>query len=207
MHSPLFVKNTKLPALLTIVGIALVAAVYAPLAMADTKTTSTTINANLGSVISLLSSSGTVNLAVAPTAAGAQTTASDTVTVSTNNALGYRLQLALTGAPSALASGGNSIPATSGTQAAPVALAANTWGYRVDGVGGFGAGPTSSQSSTALGSTTYAAVPATASPAQLKNTSTTATNDTTPVWYSVAVNTGTPSGTYTNSVTYTAVTN
>jgi hypothetical protein len=170
--------------------------------------TSTTISSDISPVISLLTSSGTVNVDVVPSASGAQTIASDTVTVSTNDASGYTLQLAETGATSTLTSGSNTIPHSSGSLASPVAMAVNTWGYRVDGIGGFGAGPTSGQSSQAIsGTIKFAAVPATASPDTLKTTSGVATNDTTSVWYGVAANTSQASGTYTNSVTYTATTN
>jgi hypothetical protein len=182
-------------------------AVLAGTAAVSALTASTTISSNVSSVISLLTTSGTVNANVVPTGSGAQTVSSDTVTVSTNDSSGYALQLAETGASSALTSGGNTIPASSGSQTTPVAMTANTWGYRVDSVGGFGAGPTSSQSSAAIGSSKFAAVPATGSPNTLKTTSGTATNDTTTVWYGVAASTSQPSGTYTNSVTYTAIAN
>ena len=175
--------------------------------LAAAATSSTTISSNIGSVISLFSTSGTVNVNVTPTGSGAQTIASDTVTVSTNDAAGYTLQLAESGAASALTSGSNTIPASSGSQAVPVAMAVNTWGYRVDSVGGFGTGPTSGASSTAISATKFAAVPATASPNTLKTTATTASNDTTTVWYGTAANTTQPSGVYTNSVTYTVTAN
>jgi hypothetical protein len=171
-------------------------------------TASTTVSSVVSPVISLLSSSGTVNVNVVPSASGAQTIASDTVTVSTNDAAGYLLQLAETGAGSTLVSGGNSIPASAGTFASPAFMANNTWGYRVDGVGTFGVGPTSGQSSTAVsGTIKFAAVPATASPNTIKSTSGVASSDTTTVWYGVAANTAQASGTYTNSVTYTATAN
>lgn len=167
----------------------------------------TTVNSSIGSVISLFSSSGTVNINATPTGSGVQTIASDTVTVSTNDTAGYVLKLGETTAASALVSGSNNVVASSGTQASPVAQVVNTWGYRVDGIGGFLAGPTAAVSNTAIGALKFAAVPATASPDTLKTTATSAANDTTTVWYGIAVNTATPSGTYTNSVTYTAVAN
>lgn len=172
-------------------------------------TTSTTISSTLGSVISLLSSSGTVNINATPTGAGVQTIASDTVTVSTNATAGYTLKLGETAASTDLVSGSDTIPAvTGGTFASPTALTANSWGYRVDGAGGFGAGaPTEAVSNEPISSTTFAAVPATASPDTLKTTATTAANDTTLVWYGIAVDTTAASGTYTNSVTYTATAN
>ncbi len=167
----------------------------------------TTVSSSLGSVITLFTTNGTVNINATPTAGGVQTIGSDTVTVSTNDASGYTLKLAETSGVSTLTSGSNTIPASSGSLASPVAESVNTWGYRVDSAGGFGAGPTSSVSNASIGAIKFAAVPATASPDTIKTTSSTATNDTTTVWYGLAVNTSTPSGSYTNSVTYTAVAN
>lgn len=168
----------------------------------------TTVSSAIGSTINLFTSSGTVTINATPTSGGVQTIAADTVTVSTNDASGYTLKLAETTGTSTLTSGSNTIPASSGTQASPIVQAANTWGYRVDGIGGFGAGPTSGASNAAIsGSIKFAAVPATASPDTIKTTATTASSDVTSVWYGVAVNTSTPSGTYTNSVTYTATAN
>jgi hypothetical protein len=197
-------KEIKLAASL----IAFVAIVFGTSAVVFAATATTTISSVISPVISLFTTNGTVNINVTPTGSGAQTIASDTVTVSTNDPSGYTLQLAETSASSSLVSGGNSIPASAGTQAVPIAMANNTWGYRIDSVGGFGAGPTSSQSSAAVsGTIKFAAVPATASPNTLKTTSGTASSDTTNVWYGVAVNTSQPAGTYTNSVTYTVTAN
>jgi len=177
-------------------------------AIAEASTASTTVSSQIGSVISLLTTSGTVNIDATPTGSGVQTIAKDTVTVSTNDSAGYTLKLGETSATSTLTSGSNTIAAVSGTQAAPVVETANHWGYRVDDVGGFGSGPTTAVSNAAIsGTLKFAAIPATASPDTLKATATTAANDTTSVWYGVAVDTTAPTGTYTNSVTYTAVAN
>jgi hypothetical protein len=175
-------------------------------AVVSAATTATTISSLISPVISL-SSDGTVNVDVVPTGSGAQTIASDTVTVNTSDTNGYTLQLSETSGSSSLVSGSNTIPNSSGTQASPTAMTNNTWGYRVDSVGGFGAGPTTAQSSIALSSLKFSAVPATGSPDILTTTSGTAMNATTTVWYSVAANTSQPEGTYTNSVTYTATGN
>lgn len=177
-------------------------------AVAGAATSSTTVQSHIGSVISAMTSGPTVTADVTPTGSGAQTISSDTVTISTNNTLGYTLQLADSDTTTTLTSGSNTIAASLGTQASPIAQAVNTWGYRVDGVGGFGAGPTSSQSSAAIGSIKFAGVPASNGTAStIKTTSTTAANDTTTVWYGVAANTTQPNGTYTDSVTYTATAN
>jgi hypothetical protein len=157
----------------------------------------TTVSSSLGSVITLFTTNGTVTLNSTPTAGGVQTIASDTVTVSTNDAAGYTLKVGETTAASALTSGGNTIPAIGGTLASPIAETVNTWGYRVDSAGGF----------AAIGAIKFAAIPASGSPDTIKTTSSTATNDTTSVWYGLAVNTTQPTGSYTNSVTYTAIAN
>jgi hypothetical protein len=170
-------------------------------------TASTTINSAISSVISVFTTSGTVAVNVTPTGAGAQTIASDTLTVSTNDTLGYTLQVADSSATTTLASGGNAIAASTGTQTTPIAQVANTWGYRVDNVGGFGAGPTTGQSSAAIGAIKFAGMPATGSPNTLKATATTASNDVTTVWYGVAATTAQPTGTYSGTVTYTATAN
>lgn len=175
-------------------------------AFAANQTAGTTINATIGSTISI-STSGTVTLAITPTASGSATSASDTVSVSTNNSTGYNLTLASSSAQVTLTNGGNSIAASSGTQASPVTLANNTWGYRVDSAGGFGSGPTSAQSNVTSLSNTWAGIPASGSPNTLKTTATTAAADTTVVWYGAKVDTTKPNGTYSNTVTYTATTN
>jgi hypothetical protein len=197
-------KNLRLAGLL-LVAILLF---FSTTAVISASAASTTISSVISPVISVFTTNGTVNANVTPTGAGAQTLSSDTVTVSTNDSAGYTLQLGETGAGSALVSGGNTIPASTGNQTTPIVMAANTWGYRVDSLGGFGAGPTSSQSSAAIsGTIKFAAVPATGSPNTLKTTSGVASSDTTTVWYGVAANTAQASGTYTNSVTYTATAN
>lgn len=197
------IKKISIISSVPLLAVALVAIISSVQANAVT----TSVNSTIGSIISVFTSSGSVAVNASPTASGVQTINNDVITVSTNDAAGYTLKIAETAASSALVSGGNSIPATSGTFAAPIAQVANTWGYRVDGVGSFGTGPTSAVNNVAIGAAKFAAVPATASPDTIKTTSGTATNDTTNVWYGVAVNTATPSGSYTNSVTYTAVAN
>lgn len=198
----LAIKNQK-----ALLALAMLAGVVGLPTVAGAATTSTTINSAISSVISVFTSSGTVTANVTPTGAGAQTIASDTLTVSTNNTLGYTLQIADSDATTTLVSGSDTIDASSGTQASPVAQSVNTWGYRVDGVGGFGAGPTSGQNSGAISSLTFAGMPANSSPNTIKTTASTASNDTTTVWYGVAADTTQPTGTYSDSVTYTATAN
>ena len=189
-----------------IIALGTVGLLVAPVAVAAS-TATTTINSVISPVISLFTTSGTVNLNVTPTAAGAQTTASDTVTISTNDSAGYTLKLSGTTTNTNLVSGANNIAATTGTPAAPIALTSGTWGYRLDSASGFGAGPTSVINSAVIGALTYAGVPSSATPGTLATTAAVATNAVTTVWYSTADNYSVPSGTYTQQVTYTATAN
>ena len=176
---------------------------FATYAATDTKTT--TVNAVIASTISM-TTSGTVNLNVTPVAGGSQTSAADTVTVSTNNTAGYVLTLANSDAALTLASGANTIAAHTGTQAVSTALANNSWGYHVDGIGSFGTGG-AVESNVTTSAIKYAGVPASGSPNTIKTTATTASGDTTSVYYAVKADTTKPAGTYTDTVTYTATTN
>lgn len=171
-------------------------------------TSNTVINGNISSLISITSvSPQTIN--VSPTSGAATSSVSDTVTVNTNNATGYTLDLAMVGTATAndlihTVTPANVINATSGSQTTPAALGANTWGYRVDDVGGFGAGTTTAETNVATSAFTWAAVPlGTAN--NLRSTTGPATNAQTNVWYAIHANNSLPSGTYTNTVTYTAV--
>lgn len=188
--------------------VAVAAVALSPVAAsAATDTESTTINANVGSTISM-TTSATVSISVTPTGSGSMSSSSDSVSVSTNNAGGYTLTFSNGNTVTDLASGGNTIAADSGTQASPSStLTNNRWGYRVDSVGGFGAGATSAETNVANSAYSWAGVPSSASPNTLKTTGVTASNDTTTVWYGVKADTSKPNGTYTDSVTYTATTN
>lgn len=158
--------------------------------------------------ISLLTT-GLVALNVTPTGSGVNTTAKDEVTVSTDATTGYTLTFTDSDTDTTLASGGNTIPASAGTQAGPITLAMNSWGYRVDGLAGFGAGPTSAQASDPSTAYTFAGVPASDQTAHTLKVTAVAANppDVTEIWYGVRLDTTKQSGTYTGSVTYTAVTN
>lgn len=188
------------------VGLSVVAALGVPaIAFAATDSESTVINAEISSVISI-TTSGTVALNITPVSGGSQSSASDTVTVATNNANGYALTMSDSDTDTDLENGANEIAAHAGTQGTPTALANNTWGYAVGGVGGFDASYTT-LSDQASSATTWAGVPSSAAPNTLKSTSVTASGDVTTVWYSVKADTTNPNGTYTDTVTYTATTN
>jgi len=185
--------------------IAVAALVALPLAGTASAATSTSvINGSIGSTITV-SSSGPVSINVAPTSGAVASSASDTVSVSTNDADGYVLSLETNSANRNLTNGANSITPSAGTLAAPATLATNTWGYRVDNAGGF-TGTTTAETNIASSAFNWAGVKANGSADTIKTTSAPASNDQTRVWYAMSADTSKPSGTYTNTVLYTAVT-
>jgi len=175
---------------------------------AATDTDTTIITATINSVISVASATSAVALNVTPVTGGSQSSASDVVTVATNNATGFNLKLGSSDATTTLTKGSDTIAAHSGTQASPTALANNRWGYRVDGTGGFGAGPTTTPLNNVTSSAeTYAGISPSASAQTLKTTAVPTASNVTTVWYSVKVDPTITSGDYTETVTYTATTN
>lgn len=156
-----------------------------------------------------ISSTSTVNLNITPTTAGRCTVNSDAVSVLTDNTNGYTLTLANSSTNTSLVNGANTVTQSSGSIASPTTLTANKWGFRVDSLGSFGSGPTTSQTNIAIPSTTFAGVPASnATAATIANTAVPADPAvTTTVWYGACIDTSVPSGTYTTNVTYTATAN
>lgn len=197
-------SNTKIK--LYSVGLATFGILGLP-CVAMAATTDTVVNANISSTVGLLTSNGTVDLSTDPAGSGSQTQASDTVTVSTNDTAGYTLKLASSTALNTMDSGTDTVAASTGTQASPTALIANQWGYRIDGLAGFGVGTTTAVHDAAPTGVTFAAVPVSSAPDTIQNTNTTATNAITTVWYGLSADTSLPTGNYTNTVTYTVVTN
>lgn len=156
-----------------------------------------------------LSTNGTVEADVLPTSGTSCSVQKDSVGITTDSSTGYTLSLSDSGTNNSLSDGANSIAATNGTQSSPAVLTADTWGYRIDGVGGFGSGPTSAVSNVAPPGLTFALVPLSSSgPNTLVNSSGPADPTvTTSVWYGVCASSSTPTGTYSNVVTYTAIIN
>ena len=189
------------------VGIfAVVGAVVSPvIASAASQTASTTINATIGSTISV-STSTTVAIALTPTAGGVVSSNSDAVAVSTNNALGYILQLADSDATVNLVNGASNITPSAASFATPAALTNDKWGFAVAGLGTFDA---SYSAETSNGSSTskWAPVSGTGPGNTIRTTATTASAQVTTVWYGVKATTALPNGTYSDTVTYTATTN
>ncbi len=156
-----------------------------------------------------LTTSSSISVNVTPAVSSKCSISSDSVSVLTDDSNGYTLTLANASTNTALVSGAHSIAATSGTFASPVALSGASWGYRIDGVGSFGAGPTTPQANISPSALTFAKLVASNATADtLANTSVAADPAVvTTVWYGVCANTTVPSGTYTSQATYTAVAN
>ena len=172
--------------------------------------TTTVITSVISPVISFSNSNGTVNLNVTPGAAnGNQTTSSDSITILSNDSSGYNVTLSNNSASvSALvpSSGGGSIPASANST--PGVLAADTWGYREDGFGSFGAGPTTPlASSITLSPLYYMPVPLSGSPVNIASPSTYTGSGSQAytIWYSVYAK-NVQTNTYTATVLYTATT-
>ena len=175
-------------------------------ASAATDSGNTTVNAVVSSTITL-TTNPTVTINLQPTSSAVLTSVSDTVQVSTNSANGYYLTLADGDTTTDLVNGSDTLAAHAGTFASPTALATNTWGYRIVGQGGFTASAYNAETNATSSSSTWAGIASSASPQTVKTTSTTASNDPTVVWYAVKIDTSKPTGTYTDTVTYTATTN
>ena len=187
-----------------IVVLAVLGTVGSPFAAyAATDSDNTLITATVGSTITVASTTNAVGLTLTPGAQPVLTSASDTVTVNTNNAAGYNLTIADSDATLTLTSGGNTIAAHAGTPGAPTALATNTWGWAVGGLGTFD-GTYSIEANATSSATKWAGISAT--PYNIKSTATTATNDVTTVWFAAKVDSSKPNGAYTDTVTYTATT-
>ncbi|MBW4062071.1 hypothetical protein HJC99_05865 [Candidatus Saccharibacteria bacterium] len=156
-----------------------------------------------------LSSDGNISLNVIPTSSGSCTIQSDSPTVLTDDTNGYTLSLADSGTGTSLLNGAAAINATSGTIASPTALTGNSWGYRVDGLGSFGSGPTTSQTNVAPSSTVFAGIQPSDLIADTIATTSGAADPAvaTTVWFGTCANTSVPSGAYTTQVIYTAVAN
>lgn len=196
----------------TLGGLAVLTLAASPvIASAASSTAGTTINATISSVISI-STATPVAISLTPTAGGVVSSASDTVTVNTNNNTGYTLTVADTDATTNLVSGSDTIAAHSGTKTAPTALANNTWGFAVAsgttgiGTNGFDASY-SAETNNASSTSKWMGMPASGSPVMLKTTAAVASNDTTTVWYAVKATSSQPDGVYTDTVTYTATSN
>ena len=173
-------------------------------------TDSTDVNVSIeGAWTVAVSSSGTLSVDITPSSSGTTSTATDDVNVYTNTPNGYQLYLNSTSGStdiynnnildesgnldSNLPSGTNTnhFSATSGTKASPASLTSNTWGYSlVSNPSIFSKVETSSSETDSL---------------ITSGTKTTGSGDDIDVTYGFRADTKLTPGTYTTSVTYTAV--
>ena len=139
----------------------------------------------------------TVNFDVQPTAAGAVTSGSATLSISTNNETGYSLYLSTADDDNALHSINpdtqQTITALTQENTTATNFTNNTWGYNLS-------------KDTATDSTTYQSVPTT-QPSDPQITTEAPTTDTYNLTFAAKVDSSLPSGTYTNTVTVSVVTN
>ena len=143
-------------------------------------------------------------ISVLPSSTASFSSTSFTPTVASNT--GYQMTLSTSGSTTALVNGANTIPASSGTVAAPITLAANTWGFRVDDFGGFGSGPTYASSNAAALAGTWAGVPPVGSPVTIANDSATTGRPVT-IWFGLGATSAKLSGNYTQTIVITVVGN
>ena len=138
-----------------------------------------------------------VNFEVQPTAAGAVTSGSATLSISTNNETGYSLYLSTADDDNALHSINpdtqQTITALTQENATAAKFTNNTWGYNLS-------------KDTATDSTTYQSVPTT-QPSDPQIITEAPTTDTYNLTFAAKVDSSLPSGTYTNTVTVSVVTN
>jgi hypothetical protein len=162
-----------------------------------------------GSCSITLTTSSSISADITPGSSTTCTIVKDTVSVDTGASTGYALQVNDANSDTSLnRSGGGSITAISGTPTSPATLTANTWGYRIDSLSGFGAGPTSAVSNTSVPSVQFAGVPASGSPVTIATkSSATSGAEITSVWYGLCSDTSIPAGSYSDTVLYTALTN
>lgn len=141
-------------------------------------------NVPYGSATSLtISTSGNVAISITPTDAGTLGTATNNVTITSTDVVGYQLYINSLSSTD-MTNGAYSISASANVTANP--LSSNTWGYNTDA------------SSNFVGMTT--------SQVMIKNaTGPFSSGDVTAVTYGVKVDNAKPAGNYSTTVVYTAV--
>lgn len=137
-----------------------------------------------GSITSLsINLGGNVSLSLAPDSGNLRGTGSHTITVTSTDVVGYQLFVRSTGSTN-LTSGSSTILASVNSTPGPLAI--GSWGFNTDASTNF------------VGMTT--------SPYLIKDTTGPSKNgDSTTVTYSAYTTNSQPAGTYTTSVTYTAI--
>lgn len=171
----------------------------------DSGSGNTDINVNVSSVTSV-SVNNLAEMQITPVAGANRVSTDDiTATVSTNNLKGYTLNISSKTADTNLVGPSQNIQAHNGTLAAPSNLGNNTWGYRVDRTGGFGDGPTMTETNVADSAFSWAGI--TTTPQVIRSKNAPITNDNLKIWFGAKVDSNYLSGTYVNTVLLTVVNN
>ena len=141
-----------------------------------------------------------LTLDVTPTQEGSFVSGDLEILISTDNATGYTLAFSLSGTDTSLSSSiekiGSEIPSTAATIDEPTTLPVNTWGWYPDSI----ANNTDNF---------FIALPNSADPYQLKETSapTQSSGETTTISFGVNIDTSVPSGSYSNTIVISAIAN
>ena len=204
------VKQKAKVAAWAVVAVAVATSPITVSAAGQAATSNTSLSATVTDVISM-TSGPSVTLSITPTSGGNVSSASNAVTVTTNNTAGYTLDVKKTEAATTLVSGANTLTSRASTTTA-AALANGEWGWAVPST-------TTGTAPTGLDTTYTAEVSAGSSATKwvgvngsagagviVKQTSSTASADPVTVWFAAKANSSTPSGAYTGGVTYTATT-
>ncbi len=157
-----------------------------------------------------LATNGVVELQITPLEGGAYTIVKDEVAAITSSSKGYNLTIESDSeTDNTLIGPSVNISPVAANPTTPAQLTANQWGFRIDGLAGFGAGPTEEVVSAPSSSLTFAALPLKNSGAVIRMWPSPAPGpegDVTEVWYGVRADFDVPEGQYSRTVTYTAVT-
>ena len=150
-------------------------------------------------VLAMTTNTNNLSLSILPTPDGTLSTGEVDVDISTNNFTGYTLSMSTTTDNTALThtNGTNSINSTSSPVSAPTALSSNTWGWY----------PSSLATNPGGSNYQFAAIPSLSSAYTLKSTDAMSTNDETTVSFGIMADTSIPAGSYSNTITFTAITN
>ncbi len=184
-------------------------------------------DAAAGTYYANISNSGNINLTLNSTPDGVYKVGKDSLTISTNTTLGYKLYVSTIdhsgdspALPSATPSNGlingsstgYYLSPSTGTINTPVRLATNTWGYTVSRANSTDTSTTytdndAAPTEAAGGQAVWRAVPEYGTEDLFYTNTTPATSSTNSVdvYYAVNASTALPSGTYTNTVVYTAL--
>lgn len=149
------------------------------------------------------STTSNLNIAVNP---GKMSSAKDTISADSNNLLGYKVYLSSSTASTDMVhtvNSANKMNKAAGSVTTPGALADNRWGFRVNGVGGFGA-TTAIETNVTSSTYNWAGITPAGTLTQIKETSA-AGPTATDVYYGLKSAPTAPSGTYKATVMYTVV--